>query len=40
MSAQDREIQQKLGAEVVVVGLYTLLDLVGFSVECNLKKIN
>lgn len=37
VSAQDGEIQQELGAEVVVVGFYTLLDLISFSVERNLK---
>lgn len=38
VSAQDGEIQQELGAEVVVVGFHPLLDLVSFSVEWNLKK--
>lgn len=37
VSAQDGEIQQELGAEVVVVGFYPLLDLIGFSVEWDLK---
>lgn len=36
VGAQDGEIQQKLSAEVVVVGFYTLFDLVSFSVEWNL----
>lgn len=30
--AQDGEIQQELGAEVVVVGFHSLLDLIRFSV--------
>ena len=38
VSAQDGEIQQELGAEVVIVGFDPLLDLIGFSVERNLKK--
>lgn len=37
VGAQDGEVQQELGAEVVVVGFYPLLDLVSFSVEWNLK---
>lgn len=38
VSAQDGEIQQELGAEVVVVGLHPLLDLISFGVEWNLKR--
>lgn len=37
VSAQDGEIQQELGAEVVIVGLHPLLNLISFSVEWNLK---
>lgn len=37
VSAQDGEVEQELGAEVVVVGSHPLLDLIGFSVEWNLK---
>lgn len=37
VSAQDGEIQQELGAKVVIVGFYTLLDLVRFCVERNLN---
>lgn len=38
MSAQDGEIQQELGAEVVVVRFDTFFDLIRFSVEWNLKE--
>lgn len=38
VGAQDGEVQQELGAEVVIVGLHALFDLVGFGVEWNLNK--
>lgn len=37
VGAEDREVQQELGAEVVVVRFYTPLDLIGFSIQWNLK---
>lgn len=37
VSAKDGKIKQELGAEVVVVGLHSLLDLISFSVEWDLK---
>lgn len=40
VSAQDGEIQQELGAEVVVVRFNALFDLIRFSVEWNLKEDN
>lgn len=38
VSAQDGEIQQELGAKVIIVGFHTLLDLICFCVEWNLKR--
>lgn len=40
MGAEDGEVQQKLGAEVVIVRFYTLLDLICFSIQRNLKDKN
>lgn len=36
--AQHGEVEQELGAEVVVVGLHPLLDLVGLGVQWDLKR--
>lgn len=37
VGAEDGEVQQELGAEVVVVRFYALLDLVTFSIQWNLN---
>ena len=37
VGAQDGEIEQELGAEIVIVGFYPLLNLIGLGVQWNLK---